>query len=482
MLKTELAIVGAGPAGMSAAEAAIDCAMDVTVVDEQSAQGGQIYRQPPGDFKVSNWLNSRAYRGGKSLLSRVSAIPDVKWLFQSTVTGIIDPDYSRPEGNFTLVIEGKNGTRLLSAETVLIAPGCYDMPAIFPGWNIPGVMSAGGIQAFVKSQQFIPGNCFLFVGSHPLQLIVADQIVQAGGKVAGVVFAQSRKRVFDLVRAPVAVLQNLDKFALLAKALCRLMYARVPIIFNHTLVRANGEQTLRSAAIAPIDRNGTVRKEETTDIECDRLGVGFGFLASSELARQANADYTWNAARGGWIVSHDEWMRSSVPGIYVAGEITGVAGAEIAAREGRLAAIGCATALGKISLQQANDLALSSRRRLKKLRRFADLLSQVSWPGTRLLDQLVSDSANLCKCEEVTVGAFLKMMRQNPHVRTANSAKLLCRTGMGLCQGRYCHHAVTRLMARTLGLPEEAIGSFTSRFPAKPIEIHGLINSEERMR
>lgn len=477
MLKTDLAIVGAGPAGMAAAKAAIGFGMAVTVIDEQAAPGGQIYRQPPLDFKVSNWLDGHAYRDGKALLSRVSEIPDVQWLLRSTVCGIMNAGMIGHNGRSTLVIEGDGGIQRLTAAAVLLAPGCYDMPAIFPGWNLPGVMATGGIQVFVKSQKLIPGKRFLFAGSHPLQLVVADQIVIAGGEVAGVVFAQSPKIVFQLMKSPAIVLQNLDKFALITAALRRLRHARVPITFNHTLVQANGEDCLRSVAIAPIDRNGVAQKQAATEIACDRLGVCFSFLASSELARQVNADCTWDGPRGGWIARHDEWMCSSVPGIYVAGEITGVAGAEIAAQEGCLAAIGCATAMGKISSKQAREAAILPRRRLKKSGRFANLLSQLSWPGTKLLDQLVSESANLCKCEEVTVGAFVSMMNQNPHVGTANSAKLLSRTGMGLCQGRYCQHAVTRLMACHLGLPEAAIGSFTSRFPAKPAEIAGLIGS-----
>ena len=209
-------------------------------------------------------------------------------------------------------------------------------------------------------------------------------------------------------------------------------------------------------------------KDAATEIECDRLGVCFSFLASSELARQSGADCIWDAARGGWIVSHNEWMCSSVPGIYVAGEITGVAGAEVAAEEGRLAGIGVAAALGKISASRAREISRAPRRQLQRLNRFAGMLSELSWPGMALLDQLMSEPATLCKCEEVTVGAFLNMLQENPHIATASSAKLLSRAGMGLCQGRYCHYALTRLMARHLGVPEREIGDFTSRFPAKP--------------
>ena len=137
MLQTELAIIGAGPAGLAAAEVAIDCGLDVTVVDEQRTPGGQIYRQPPPEFKVSNWLSGRAYRKGKELLRRLSENRKAHWLMQSTVCGIMDANTTGAGGRFTLLVNGKPGTRQLMADAVLMAPGCYDLPAIFPGWNFP---------------------------------------------------------------------------------------------------------------------------------------------------------------------------------------------------------------------------------------------------------------------------------------------------------------------------------------------------------
>ena len=477
-IKAGLVIIGAGPAGLAAAECAAECGIDVLLIDEQAAPGGQIYRQPPREFSVANWLSGRVYREGKDLLQRVSNNPQARWMMQSTVSCIIRATGGEPDERFTLLVQGREGLCRVTAGAVLIAPGCYDMPAIFPGWNLPGVMATGGIQAFVKSQQLVPGQRFLFVGSHPLQLVVADQIVKAGGEVAGVLFAQSHARVFELLKSPVLALQNFAKLAQTTGILRRLRRAGVPVRFNQTLLRANGGTALTSVTTAPVGRDGLIRREAAVDIECDRLGVCFSFLASSELARQSGAECTWDAKRGGWIARHDEWMQSTVPGIHVAGEITGVAGAEVAAQTGRLAAVGCALALGKITTQRAAQLAAPTRRQLRGSSRFAALLSRLAWPGADLLDQLMTGSATLCKCEEVTVETFEQMLQQNPHIATASAAKLYSRTGMGLCQGRYCQFAVTQLMARRLGLAEQDIGSFTARFPAKPIDIGDLVDAQ----
>ncbi|MEO0997729.1 MAG: FAD-dependent oxidoreductase, partial [Pseudomonadota bacterium] len=364
----------------------------------------------------------------------------------------------------------------LHARALVIAAGCFDLPVVFPGWNLPGVMSAGGIQAFIKSQQFVPGERFLLAGSHPLQLVVADQIVQAGGSVAGVLFSQRAGRALALLRHPSVVLRNADKLIQTAAILRRLRAAGVPVRFNRTLLRANGRDSLQSVTTVPVGPAGELGRDAADDVACDRLGVCFGFLTSSELARQAGVACVWDAARGGWIARHDGNMSSDVPGIYVAGETTGVAGSDVAALEGRLSGIACAGWLGKIDGARVSRLSSAPRRALERRNRFARLLGRLAWPGTGLFDELMTDSATLCKCEELTVGQLKTLLRRHPDTGTASSAKLLSRAGMGLCQGRYCHFALTRVLARHLGVTDSEIGGFTARFPSKPVLIENLID------
>ncbi len=475
-LATDLLIVGAGPAGMSAAETAAALGIAVTVVDEQAERGGQFLRQPPSSFKMSNWLPGKTYQPAKKLLARSQKLSDVEWLRQATVAGIFPkPGASASESRFRAVIDTEDGSRQISARSVLIASGCYDLPVSFPGWNTPGVMAAGGIQAFIKSQQFVPGERILLVGSHPLQLVIADQIIQAGGDVAGVLFAQSQSRALKLLRKPMIVLQQANKFSQIVGTMARLRKAGVKVEFGETLIKANGGHQLHSVTVAPLDQHGKLNPGAATDISCDRLGVCFSFLTSSELARQMEADCVWNARRGGWLARHDEWMASSVPGLFVAGEITGVAGSDVAMAEGKLAALGCAIELGKLDAGAAEQNARPLRQQLQQLRNFAEVLSQLSWPGDDFFDQLMSDDSIVCKCEELNAGQLRKLFADNPTISTANSAKLLSRAGMGLCQGRYCHHSLTRLLSQMRGMEEQQIAGFTARFPSKPLSIAHLI-------
>ena len=476
MMRTDVIIVGAGPAGLAAAEFLSHYAIDIVIVDEQAQPGGQIYRQPPEKFRVKNWQTSSIHKAGKRLLKRVSQIKELNWLTHSTVLGITQTKNTDAKYLHNVTICNQAGTNDIQTKCVLIAPGCYDVPVVFPGWTLPGVMATGGIQAFVKSQQIIPGERFLFVGTHPLQLVVADQISQSGGEVAAVIFAQPPSRVFAPLHYPATLLRQAAKFSYIAAILLRLSKAGVPVEFNHTVVKANGRESMESADIAPIDRSGIIERGAVRKVDCDTLGLCFGFIASSELARQCGAAFTWSASDGGWIIKHDPWMRTDIPGIYVAGEITGIAGAEIAMGEGKLAGMGIALDLGELNGDKASRLSKAERINLRQLGHFAEMLKRLSYPGKRLLTQLATDDSILCKCEEITVGEFRARLEKNPQIRNGNAAKLLIRTGMGLCQGRYCNYQITQFLAAHTSMSENDVGPFTARFPVKPLSIGKLIS------
>ncbi|HET6565832.1 MAG TPA: FAD-dependent oxidoreductase [Xanthomonadales bacterium] len=476
-MTTDLLIIGAGPAGMAAAEEARAHGLAVTVVDEQAARGGQFLRQPPTGFALARWLPGKTYRRAKQLLARSEKLAGVQWLQQATVAGI----FSSHPGDSTnarhrVLVEGENRCHEVLARTVLVATGCYDLPVAFPGWNTPGVMAAGGIQAFIKSQQFVPGQRFVLAGSHPLQLVIADQIIQAGGTVAAVLFSQPRSVAGALLRHPITLLRQADKLTQTAGILLRLRRAGVPVRFGQTVVSAQGDSELNLVTTAAVDSRGKVLPGSEQTMACDRLGVCFSFLSSTELLRQMGAECAWNARRGGWIAQHDRWMQSSAPGVFVAGETTGVAGSDAAMEAGRLAALGCALQLGKLSQAAAEQLAQRIRQSLQRKLQFAEVLSRLSWPGDAFLDQFVSGETTVCKCEELTAGKLQTLLRENPGIDTASAAKLLSRAGMGLCQGRYCHHTLTRLVAGVRGLEVDDVAGFTSRFPAKPITIGSLLN------
>jgi thioredoxin reductase len=470
----DVAIVGAGPAGLGAAAVLREHGVEVTLLDEQLRAGGQILRQPPRTFAVERWLPAKLYDRVKDALHAVDERTDIDWRLSSSVLGILPPSPYRTRehrAGHQLWVQGPSGCYFLQARTVLVAAGCYERPLAFPGWTLPGVMGAGAIQGFVKSQQLVPGNRFVLAGSHPLQLVVADQLLSAGADVAAVVFTQRMQRALTVLAHPGVLVRGSRQFLETARILRRLRRARIPVIFGASIMHAEGTHSVERATIAMLD------SDETRTLDCDRVGVCHGFLASSELPRQAGARVHWREDAGGWLVGHDEWFESSVPKLFVAGEVTGVAGADAALEKGRIAAAGILQTLGRIDAQQAARLVASARRRLASIERFASLLHELARPPQHLADRTMTEEAILCRCESIRRGDFERQLRENPHVVSSDAAKLLTRVGMGLCQGRMCGDNAARTLARMRGLSAAEVGSFQAQSPVKPVLL-GIVARE----
>lgn len=473
--RVDLVIIGAGPAGTAAIETLAPYGLSIIVVDEQPRPGGQIYRQPPEGFAVKNWLKGGLYREGLARLSAVSRMPEVRWRFSTTALGLFE---SEDGAHRRLWVSGPEGTATICARAVLLAPGCYEMPTPFPGWDLPGVMGAGGVQAFVKSQQFVPGERFVFAGAHPLQLIVADQVRAAGGRVEAVVFAQSAWRALSAARDPLTVLRHTPKFMEAAKAFIRLRAAGVKMMFESVIVAAEGEGAVEGARVSPSGSAHGAGARAHKSLPCDVLALCYGFLPSSELARQAGARVDWDRQGGGWVVNHDAYMRSTVDGLYVAGEITGVAGAEVAAEEGRLAALGVLADLERLAPNEAAAKRRPVMRKLRTLNAFARLLRRMSAPPEGVIERLADADTIICRCELVSRGGLERLLEEAPHINTADGAKLACRVGMGLCQGRYCSQTVTRLIAAARGIDETEAGGFAARAPVKPVLLSDIVGAD----
>ncbi|MBY9063577.1 FAD-dependent oxidoreductase [Sphingomonas yunnanensis] len=457
----DLAIVGGGPAGQAAAEQAVAAGLTVVMLDEQARMGGQILRQPPLGMTVPRWLDGRGYRALKRQLARAEALPGLTWSGRTSVAGVL-----REAAGFALIAVPTDGApgRRIAARRLLVAAGCYDLPLPLPGWTLPGVMSAGAIQAFVKSQRLVPGERFVLAGTHPLQLILADQIVAAGGQVAALLFAQaSAAAAGALAHHAGSALRHAGPLAAAAASYVRLRRAGVPIRFGRTVLAVEGSDEVVAARVGVPGEAGEV-------IACDRVGLCFGFLPQADLPRSLGATARWVERTGGWATVADAWQRGDVPGLYVAGETTGVAGAPAALEEGRIAGIAVARDAGRIDAVAAERAAAEPRRRLARLRGFAALLDAVADPRA-VVTRLASDDTIVCRCEDVTRAQLLAAAGGVAAPSDASALKLVTRAGMGLCQGRGCEAAVLRLLAERTGVAPAAIGGFTPRFPVRPVPI-----------
>jgi len=461
----DLAIIGGGPAGIAAAIVAHRLDLDVCLVDEQHRFGGQIYRQPPREFQVGNWLSGAGYQRAKAQIREVEQLAALRHIAPATAWACFPSSGDAREG-FRHDVLYHNDTALgrVRARHVLIASGCYEAPVPFPGWQLPGVMSAGGIQTLLKSQRVAAGRSIFLAGSHPLLLVAAQQLTAAGVRIAGIALMQPVTTAWHLARSPRAMWTGSGHLFGTLRTLIELRRRGVPVWFGHAVIEALGTREIEGVRLRDL---ASAREVE---IACDALGVCYGFLPSSELARQAGAEHFW-APEGGWVTRCDEYMRSSVPGISVAGELTGVAGAQAAALSGEIAGLGVTRDLGRLTASQSDARMLPLRKRWMRLRRFATVLAHIAAPAPQLLASLAQRPAVLCRCEDITVGALEDAVARNVDLLSASTAKLATRAGMGFCQGRMCELSVRRILARHRNCRLDEVPGFVIRPPIKPVPL-----------
>jgi NADPH-dependent 2,4-dienoyl-CoA reductase/sulfur reductase-like enzyme len=444
MREPDVVVVGGGPAGMGAALAAAESGSSVVLVDEHARPAGQYFKGLEGPGR-----DARRIAFLRSELARLR----VEVLANALVWGSFDGD---------VMVVHAGASEVVRAKAIVLAAGAYDRPVPFPGWTLPGVMTAGAAQTFVKEQHVLPGRRVLLAGAGPFLLPVARGLAEAGAEVT-LLEATPRSAWAGLGPAALAVPELIrDAFAY-ERALRRLGVRRR---FGHRIVRADGDGRVESAVVAAVDRDWrTVPGSERT-LTVDAVAIGYGFLPSLELADACGCDLRWDGASQTWFVAVDGRMATSAPGVYAAGEITGIAGNVVAFWEGRLAG---ASAVG-------NDrLAAQARRKLGARRRFARALDDVFRPRPGLWDGL-EDDVVVCRCEEVRAGEIRERVRNG--CTSPKAVKDWTRAGMGLCQGRICGANVARLIAEGTGKPVEAVPRASIRPPIKPVPVEVLAAGE----
>ncbi|MFJ8629977.1 FAD-dependent oxidoreductase [Streptomyces sp. NPDC093568] len=422
---TDLAVIGAGPAGLAAAVAAAAQGLDVAIVDSAAEAGGQFYRQPASALHARRpqalhhqWRTWERLRDALAGSSARFLPGHHVWAVERDSDGFAVHALVGPEQREPAVVRGA---------AVLLATGGYERVFPFPGWTLPGVVTAGGAQAMLKGGLAVPGRRAVVAGTGPLLLPVATGLAAAGVEVAALVEAAGAA---DLVRHGRALAAKLPEGAGYA---ARLLRHRVRLLARHAVVRAHGEDRLTGVTVAALDADGRVRPGTERHLPCDTLAVGHGMLPHTDLAE------TLGCRLDGPTVAVDDEQRTDVPGVWAAGESIG--GSALALAEGHLAGLSVAARLSGADPDPARWAAAArSRTRLRKL---AAALDAAYPPPARWSDQVTDDTV-VCRCEEVTAGAVREAVEElgAGDVRTV---KLLTRAGMGWCQGRVCGPAVAGL-------------------------------------
>ncbi len=441
----DLVIVGAGPAGVSAAIEARWHGLSVLLLDENATPGGRIWQaleaRGAKDADDADALGIlRAFRACGA---------DARW---GATVWAIDPDG-------TVYWSADGATRSARGGFVLLATGTTERPLPIPGWTLPGVMTVGAAQIALKTASLVPTGATWMAGQGPLLLLYAVQALRAGGRLAG---------ALDLSERPTrrAVLRHLPLAARAHAELRKgvqwwreIKRAGVPWIRAGD-VHAEGEGALSRVRFRT---RGRIRVEPA-----DLLLLHDGVVPSVQITRALGLAHAWDAAQRCWKPVTDAWGMSSLANLLVAGDGAGIGGALAATFAGRLAALGAACALGRIDTV-ARDAAAAplraARARHLALRPFLDALYA---PRPPVLD----DATLVCRCEEVTAG----QIREAAGIGALglNQLKAFTRCGMGPCQGRMCGATAAEVMAAARGVPVEQIEPLRTRFPTKPLTLGEL--------
>jgi len=341
-LDVDLFIVGAGPAGLSAAIEASKLGAKVAIADENFRPGGQLIKQTHKFFgSRANYAGVRGIEIARILLRELQSL-EAEWLTRATVVS----DYVGSK--HTLLVDSPGRAWLVRADSVIVATGAMENMLPFPNNDLPGVMGAGGLQTLMHVFGVVPGERALIVGAGNVGLILAYQLLQAGVDV----------------KAVVEIMPKIGGYAVHAAKIRRM---GVPILLRHTVKRAIGARRVEAAEIVRVDENFRPIEGTEEQLDVDMLILAVGLTPSTEIPLQAGAQWDYVPELGGPVPIHDQLLRTTVDGMFVAGDASGIEEATTAMLEGRIAGAKAASELG-LKPDKADKVIEEAERQLDEFR------------------------------------------------------------------------------------------------------------------
>jgi len=449
----DVAIIGAGPAGMAAAITARQHGASVVLLDEQAAAGGQIYRGITTVPAQRLDVLGPDYGAGASL-ARDFAASGARHITGAAVWHVTT------ERQVHYLHGG--GVRSLQADRVLLCTGAMERPFPIPGWTLPGVLTAGAAQILLKGSGMAPTRPVVLAGCGPLLYLLGWQYVRAGVPIAAIVDTTDGadyRRAIRHAGGALAGWRYLKKGLALMAALKR---AKVPFYKGATELQVLGEGQATGLGFV----SGGTRRQVASPLVLLHQGV----VPNTQFSWSLRARHRWDEAQLCWSPVTDAWGELDVAGIFVAGDSGGIGGARVAALQGELAGLAAVAQNGKLAVPVRDSLAAPLQAEMREhlfIRPFLDALYR-----PKQANRIPADGTIVCRCEEVTAGdirGYVKLGCTGP-----NQAKSFGRCGMGPCQGRQCGLTVTEVIADARGVPPEETGYFRIRPPIKPITLGEL--------
>ncbi|WP_213881670.1 FAD/NAD(P)-binding oxidoreductase [Pseudomonas sp. dw_358] len=446
-----IVIVGAGPAGTRCAEVLVAQGHRPILLDENSRDGGQIYRRQPVGFR-------RSYA---TLYGTEAAKAQALHQTFDRLRGQLD---YRPDtlvwgmDQHVLFTQRHGEQREVPFDRLILCTGATDRLLPVEGWQWAGTYSLGGAQIALKAQSVAIGRRVVFMGTGPLLYLVAAQYVKAGAQVAAVLDTSTLSQRFA------ALPKMLARPGVLFNGLGLMNALRRAKVAVHTGVRPleiHGNATDGVQGVSFSDSSGQTRR-----LECDAVALGYHLRPETQLADLARCAFEFESASGQFVLQLDADGRTSSRGVYAAGDSARTRGADAAEAAGRLVA---ATVLHDVGQPLSGDFAEQQRTALATLERFRLGLAQAfPWPAEHAAQ--LDDSTIICRCEAITAGELREVVRVKSACE-ANRAKAFSRVGMGRCQGRYCAQAGAQIIASEAGIAVQEVGRLRGQAPVRPLTI-----------
>jgi len=453
--KYNVVIIGGGFSGIVAANELSDNGLSICLIDENNYIGGQLLRQIPEKLGIKKNYKPDSFK--KKGLNFVNSLNKKKidQYINSFIIGIYP-------GNEILIEKDNKEAASIKYDILLFATGAREKYLPFKGWTLPGVYSNGMLQVMMKSSGILPSKKILLGGTGLFLFAVGYEILKNKAKVLGIL---EQSGMIDKVKMLPLFFDQFTKFAEGGKFLAKIYSSGTPVKYRRKIIEARGKNCLQEVVVGKVNSSGDIISGSEKIYKTDTLGIGYGFTPNIEGLGLAGCNLINKPELGGWIVSVDDYLQTSVENIYAAGEVTGVGGGPKSICEGKLASLSILKYFEKIELDVFNKNYKRILNERKKHLKFAKLFNSL-YPITENDINKIEDDTIICRCEDVKMRTIKNAVSSG--FSSLNSIKLGTRATMGNCQGRTCSQTINNLIQTMTRVKPQPL-SF--RPPLKPVSL-----------
>jgi len=450
----DVAIIGAGVAGMKAALILNEYELDICVIDDGNSAGGQFVRYP--NAKPTK-ASPPSYKKGLEQVEKFENL-NITYFNKSELI-FINKDKE-------IVFKDKDKNLYeINPKTIIIATGAREIVQPFKGWDLPGVITTGAMQILLKSSGRTFAKEAVIAGSGILPYAAGATWLDKGGEITSFYDTNSFADKFSMLTSALSSSEKRpDFFSLLPK----MMKLQTKAKNSYRVIEAKGRNKLESIIVAQINNQGEIIEKTKFEQKTSLLAIGEGLIANLDVASLASCEATYDKTLGGMILKTNEKLETTVSGIFAAGALTGVGGADKAELEGEYCAYSVLEKLGKLDIEEYRLHTYTLNNKRVKILEFSNLLSSMQQFNIPLLSKL-DKNTTICRCEDIKLEDIQNSIESG--FTSINSIKKRTRAGMGNCQGKTCSEIVRNIL---LSYKIEDNNSISVRPPLRPTSIKCL--------